>query len=91
LFVGFLFSVGGFRQPLDGVEATVLPGRQVSQGPGGLVEPAVVDPEEDVATLFAPADQAGGLEHPQVLRNGLPGERDLPGQVRMGCATASCT
>src|SRR5947209_2151545 len=55
-------------------------GGLLGHGPGGLVEAAGLDLVKDLAALLAPADQAGALEHDQVLGDGLAGERHPPGQ-----------
>src|SRR5207247_371747 len=73
-------GVGGLGEAFDGVEPPIpLPG-DLGHRPGGMVEAVGIYPVEDLAALLSSADQPGLLEHDQVLRDGLAGERDLSRQ-----------
>ena len=82
------FSVGGFGEPLYGLETLVPLVGQLRHAEGGVVEPFRDDAEANFATHFVAIDQAGLLEHHKMLDDSLATERHVLSQRARRCRTA---
>jgi hypothetical protein len=68
-----------FRESFQPVESPVPLPRQLGHRPGGFIEAIGFNVEENLAALFAAADQSSVLEDDEMLGDRLPGERDPAG------------